>query len=153
MMIEGQKAPEWALTLADGSPLSRGDMAGRAHVVYFYPKADTPGCTNEAKDFTALASEFAIAGVHVIGVSKDKPARLAKFAEKYGLVVTLGSDEGGHMTEDFGAWVEKSLYGRTYMGIERCTFLFDAAGALVQQWRKVKVKSHAEAVLAVVQTV
>lgn len=156
MLNEGQKSPDWRLTLADGTVLSRADMVGRAHIIYFYPKADTPGCTNEAKDFTALADAFAAAGVRVIGVSKDKPARLAKFAEKYGLTVTLGSDapesaSGGHMTEDFGAWVEKSLYGRHYMGIERCTFLFDATGALVQQWRKVKVKDHADVVLAAVR--
>ncbi|MEQ1510721.1 MAG: peroxiredoxin [Sphingopyxis sp.] len=148
MLSEGQATPDWKLLLADGTPLSRGDMAGQAHVVYFYPKADTPGCTNEAKDFSALASGFTDAGVRVIGVSKDKPARLAKFAEKYGLTITLGSDEGGHMIEDFGVWVEKSLYGRLYMGIERATFLFAADGRLVQQWRKVKVKGHADAVLA-----
>lgn len=153
MLNEGQKAPDWRVTLADGSHLSRAEMAGQAHIIYFYPKADTPGCTNEAKDFSALAGEFATIGVRVIGVSKDKPARLAKFAEKYGLTVTLGSDapesaSGGHMTEDFGAWVEKSLYGRHYMGIERCTFLFGADGALAGQWRKVKVKGHADAVLS-----
>ncbi|MEQ1724610.1 MAG: peroxiredoxin [Sphingopyxis sp.] len=156
MLREGQAAPDWQLTLADGTALSRGQMAGKAHVLYFYPKADTPGCTNEAKDFSALADDFAAAGVRVIGVSKDKVARLAKFAEKYGLTVTLGSDatesaSGGHMTEDFGAWVEKSLYGRHYMGIERCTFLFAADGRLAGQWRKVKVKGHADAVLSAVR--
>ncbi|MEQ1688917.1 MAG: peroxiredoxin [Sphingopyxis sp.] len=148
MLNEGQVAPDWAVTLVDGTTLSRGQMAGRAYVVYFYPKADTPGCTNEAKDFSALGAAFAEAGVRVIGVSKDKATRIAKFAEKYGLTVTLGSDEGGHMIEDFGVWVEKSLYGRRYMGIERATFLFAADGRLVQQWRKVKVKGHVEAVLS-----
>ena len=156
-MIEvGKLAPDWTVTLADGTPLSRNDLAGVAHVVYFYPKADTPGCTNEAKDFTALAGAFAGAGVRIIGISKDPSKRLAKFADKYGLAVTLGSDAGegeggGHMTEDFGAWVEKSLYGRTYMGIERCTFLFGADGAVVQVWRRVRVRGHADAVLAAAQ--
>ncbi len=147
--MDGKAAPDWALTLADGTALSRGDMAGEAHVLYFYPKADTPGCTIEAKDFTELSGQFAKIGVRVIGISKDAPKKLCRFADKYGLSVTLGSDEGGHVTEDFGAWVEKSLYGRNYMGIERCTMLFNASGALVRQWRKVKVKGHADEVLAV----
>lgn len=147
MLQVGEAAPDWTLTLADGSALRRDDLAGKAHVIYFYPKADTPGCTNEAKDFSALMPQFDGAGIAVIGVSKDAPKRLGKFAEKYGLAVQLGSDEGGHMTEDFGAWVEKSMYGRSYMGIERCTFLFGADGRLVEQWRKVKVKGHASAVL------
>lgn len=150
-METGQQAPDWRLTLADGSVLSLSDLAGKAHVIYFYPKADTPGCTNEAKDFSALADEFAATGVDVIGVSKDSPKKLVKFADKYGLSVALGSDDGGHMTEDFGAWVEKSLYGRHYMGIERCTFLFGNTGALVRAWRKVKVKGHADEVLAAAQ--
>lgn len=147
MVNVGQAAPDWTVVLADGAPCTRADMAGRAHVLYFYPKADTPGCTNEAKDFSQLAGEFAAIGVTVIGLSKDKPAKLARFAEKYGLAVVLGSDEGGHVIEDFGVWVEKSLYGKSYMGIERATFLFDAGGALVESWRKVKVKGHAEVVL------
>lgn len=156
MVDVGEMAPDWTVTIADGTPLSRRDLAGVAHVIYFYPKADTPGCTNQAKDFTTLAGAFAGADVRVIGISKDPSKRLAKFADKYGLAVMLGSDseegEGsGHMTEDFGAWVEKSLYGRNYMGIERCTFLFGRDGTLVQVWRKVKVKGHAEAVLAAAQ--
>lgn len=151
MLKLGDTAPQWRLTLADGAPLMCDDLAGKAHVLYFYPKADTPGCTNEAKDFSALSAAFAAAGVVVVGISKDAPAKLAKFADKYLLTVQLGSDAGGHVTEDFGAWVEKSLYGRTYMGIERCTFLFGTDGRLVEQWRKVRVKGHASAVLASAQ--
>ena len=149
MMVEtGSAVPAWALTAADGAPLSSGEMAGKPYVLYFYPKADTPGCTNEARDFSALAGDFAAAGVRVIGVSKDAPKKLAKFADKYGLAVTLASDADGHVTEDFGAWVEKSMYGKTYMGIERCTFLVGADGRVVRDWRKVKVKGHADEVLA-----
>ena len=125
--------------------------AGKPLVVYFYPKADTPGCTNEAKDFTALADEFAAAGVPVVGVSKDKPAKLRKFVDKYGLSVILASDEEGGLCEAFGTWVEKSMYGRTYMGIERATFLFDAQGRLQRVWLKVKVKGHAQEVLEAAQ--
>ncbi|MET0362066.1 MAG: peroxiredoxin, partial [Sphingobium sp.] len=107
----------------------------------------TPGCTNEAKDFTELAGEFAALGVPVVGVSKDKPARLKKFSDKYGLAVTLASDEPGAACEAFGTWVEKSLYGRKYMGIARATFLVNATGTIVRAWPQVKVKGHAEEVL------
>ena len=117
-------------------------------VLYFYPKADTPGCTNEAKDFTALAGEFAKIGVPVYGMSKDKPAKLAKFAAKYDLNVTLLSDEASDATEQMGAWVEKSMYGRNYMGIDRSTYLVGKDGKVKQVWRKVKVKDHAAQVLA-----
>jgi thioredoxin-dependent peroxiredoxin len=120
----------------------------KSAVLYFYPKADTPGCTNEAKDFSALSAEFKKAGVTVYGMSKDKPAKLAKFAEKYGLSIALLSDEASDATEQMGVWVEKSLYGRKYMGIERCTFLIDKDGKVAQVWHKVKVKGHAEEVLA-----
>lgn len=117
-------------------------------VLYFYPKADTPGCTNEAKDFTALASEFAALGCPVYGMSKDKPAKLAKFAAKYDLNVTLLSDEASDATEQMGAWVEKSMYGKSYMGIDRSTYLVGKDGKVKQVWRKVKVKDHAAEVLA-----
>lgn len=120
-------------------------------VLYFYPKADTPGCTNEAKDFTALAGEFAKIGCAVYGMSKDKPAKLAKFALKYGLGVKLLSDEASDATEQMGMWVEKSMYGRNYMGIERATFLVGKDGKVEQVWRKVKVKGHAAEVLAAAQ--
>jgi thioredoxin-dependent peroxiredoxin len=119
------------------------------YVLYFYPKADTPGCTNEAKDFTALAEDFKEAGITAIyGMSKDKPAKLAKFAAKYDLSVTLLSDEESDATEQMGAWVEKSMYGKKYMGIERCTFLIGADGKVAEVWHNVKVKGHAEEVLA-----
>ena len=117
-------------------------------VLFFYPKADTPGCTNEAKDFTALASEFAQIGCPVYAMSKDKPAKLAKFAAKYDLNVTLLSDETSDATEQMGVWVEKSMYGRSYMGIERATFLVGTDGKIKRVWRKVKVKDHAAEVLA-----
>ncbi len=117
-------------------------------VLYFYPKADTPGCTNEAKDFTALGSEFAKIGCPVYGMSKDKPAKLAKFVAKYDLGVTLLSDEASDATEQMGAWVEKSMYGKLYMGIDRSTYLVGKDGKVKQVWRKVKVKDHAAQVLA-----
>jgi thioredoxin-dependent peroxiredoxin len=148
MMLErGDALPEVALKDADGADFALSDYKGRPAVIYFYPKADTPGCTNEAKDFTALAGDFASVGVPVIGVSKDKPARLKKFAEKYGLRVRLASDEPGAACEAFGTWVEKSLYGRKYMGIERATFLIGADGKVAQVWPKVKVAGHAAVVL------
>lgn len=148
MLTTGDRAPDVALKDADGADFTLARFAGQPVVVYFYPKADTPGCTNEAKDFTALADDFAATGVPVIGVSKDKPAKLKKFADKYGLTVLLASDEPGDACEAFGTWVEKSLYGRKYMGIERATFLIDGDGRIARVWPKVKVKGHAAEVLA-----
>jgi len=124
------------------------DRVGVPLVVYFYPKDDTSGCTREAQDFTGLAADFAQAGVRVIGVSKDSLAAHAKFTAKHGLAVELASDPDGVACGAFGVWGEKKLYGKTYMGIERATFLYDADGMLVREWRKVKVPGHAEAVLA-----
>ncbi|MBP6112774.1 MAG: peroxiredoxin, partial [Sphingobium sp.] len=112
MLQAGDRMPDLTLLDAEGAPLSLHSYQGKPLVVYFYPKADTPGCTSEAKDFTALASDFAAAGVAIIGISKDKPAKLAKFRDKYELTVTLASDEEGAACEAFGTWVEKSLYGR-----------------------------------------
>jgi len=120
---------------------------GTPLVVYFYPKDDTSGCTREAQDFTAAAPDFAAAGVRVIGVSKDSPASHVKFSAKHALAVELASDEDGSVCEAFGVWGEKKLYGKTYMGIERATFLFAADGSLVRDWRKVRVPGHIEAVL------
>lgn len=120
-------------------------------VLYFYPKADTPGCTNEAKDFTALAGEFAKIGCRVYGMSKDKPAKLAKFLAKYDLNVTLLSDETTDAAEQMGAWVEKSMYGKSYMGIDRSTYLVGKDGTVKRVWRKVKVKDHVAQVLAAAQ--
>ena len=147
MLETGDALPDVTLKDADGADFSLARYRGKPLVVYFYPKADTPGCTNEAKDFTELAPDFAALGVPVVGISKDKPARLQKFAGKYGLAVTLASDEPGAACEAFGTWVEKSLYGRKYMGIERATFLADADGKVVRVWPKVKVKGHAAEVL------
>ncbi|GLV21597.1 peroxiredoxin [Sphingobium sp. TomMM35A] len=147
MLEAGDSLPNVTLKDADGADFSLERFRGRPVVVYFYPKADTPGCTNEAKDFTDLSSEFAALGVPVVGISKDKPAKLKKFADKYGLNVTLASDEPGDACEAFGTWVEKSLYGRKYMGIERATFLADASGKILCVWPKVKVKGHAAEVL------
>lgn len=151
MLNEGDKVPAVTVQDGGGASFTLADYAGKPLVVYFYPKADTPGCTSEAQDFTALADEFAKAGVPVIGISKDKPAKLKKFTEKYGLKVLLASDEQGGACEAFGTWVEKSMYGRSYMGIERATFLIGADGTVLRVWPKVKVKGHAAEVLAAVQ--
>ena len=147
MLDVGDAVPEVTLKDADGADFTLARYRGKPLVVYFYPKADTPGCTSEAKDFTALAAYFAALGMPVVGISRDKSARLKKFAEKYGLTVTLASDEPGEMCEAFGTWVEKSLYGRKYMGIERATFLVGADGKIQRIWPKVKVKGHAAEVL------
>ncbi|MES2172799.1 MAG: thioredoxin-dependent thiol peroxidase [Pseudomonadota bacterium] len=151
MLEQGESVPAVTLTDADGVDFALDVYQGKPLVVYFYPKADTPGCTNQAKDFTALADDFAAAGVPIVGISKDKPAKLKKFADKYGLRVILASDESGAACEAFGTWVEKSLYGRKYMGIERATFLIGADGAILRVWPKVKVKGHAAEVLEAVQ--
>jgi len=151
MLDAGDTVPDVKLVNADGTEFALSEYAGKPLVVYFYPKADTPGCTNEAKDFTELFGEFAKAGVPVVGVSRDKPAKLAKFRDKYGLKVLLASDEEGGVCEAFGTWVEKSMYGRTYMGIARATFLVDADGKILRVWPKVKVKGHAVEVLDAVK--
>lgn len=145
-MQHGDAIPAVTVTTANDERLALGDLAGPL-VVYFYPKDDTSGCTREAQDFTALASEFEQAGVRVIGISKDSPAKHRKFAEKHALAVELVSDQDGTACDAFGVWGEKQMYGKTYMGIERATFLFGRDGKLVQSWRKVKVPGHAEAVL------
>ncbi len=149
-LIEGAAAPDFELAGAD-SPVRLADFAGKPLVVYFYPKDDTSGCTREAQDFTALAGDFAKAGVALLGVSKDSLASHAKFTAKYGLAVPLASDPEGAMIEAYGAWVEKNMYGRKYMGIERSTFLIDASGKLARIWRKVKVPGHAAEVLKAAQ--
>jgi len=120
-------------------------------VLYFYPKADTPGCTREGQGFTEHQGAFDKAGVTVYGISKDKPTKLAKFAAKHGLTVTLLSDEESDATEQMGVWVEKNMYGRKYMGIERATFLIGKDGKVARVWRKVRVKGHVEDVLAAAQ--
>ena len=130
-----------------GDRVSDSTLAGRAYVVYFYPKDDTPGCTKEAISFTEHGSAFDALGVTVIGVSKDSLAKHEKFRDKHELGVVLASDEDGAACEAFGVWVEKSMYGRKYMGIERSTFLVDPTGRIAETWRKVKVTGHVEAVL------
>lgn len=145
-MDDGSTIPDVTVTI-DDAVVSLATL-GRPLVVYFYPKDDTAGCTTEAKDFSALADAFGAAGVTVVGISKDTPASHAKFTAKHGLSVRLGSDVEGAACEAFGVWVEKAMYGRKYMGIERATFLFDADGRLATSWRKVRVPGHAEAVLA-----
>ena len=144
------KLPDVTVLDSEGNAVNLASLKGPL-VLYFYPKADTPGCTNEAKDFTALAGEFAKIGCRVYGMSKDKPAKLAKFAAKYDLNVTLLSDEATDATEQMGAWVEKSMYGKLYMGIDRSTYLVGKDGTVKQVWRKVKVNGHADDVLAAAQ--
>ena len=148
----GMKAPAFDMATATGDRISSDGLKGRSYVLYFYPKADTPGCTTEGQDFTALLPRFEAAGVTVIGVSRDPVKKLTRFAEKRELGVILASDEDGAVTEAFGVWGEKQLYGRAYMGIERATFLIGADGAVLRAWRKVSVKGHAEAVLAAIET-
>ncbi len=143
----GDMAPDFALPTDTGGTLTRDGFAGRKLVLYFYPKDDTSGCTKEAQDFTALADQFAAAGTAVVGVSKDSVASHGKFRAKHGLRVELGSDESGGVVEAYGAWVEKSMYGRKYMGIDRSTFLIGPDGRIVRVWRKVKVPGHAAEVL------
>ncbi|MDX2201133.1 MAG: peroxiredoxin [Hyphomicrobiaceae bacterium] len=147
MLADGDKAPEFELASAQG-PLRLSKLKGKAIVLYFYPKDDTPGCTSEARDFTALAKEFAKAGTTVIGVSPDSLASHAKFAKKHDLAVTLGADEDKTVATAYGVWVEKSMYGKKYMGVERATFLIDGKGRIARVWRKVKVPGHAAEVLA-----
>ncbi|MCA8932615.1 MAG: thioredoxin-dependent thiol peroxidase [Rhodospirillaceae bacterium] len=148
MSVEpGQPAPDFTLPTAGGGSVSLAELKGRKVVLYFYPKADTSGCTKEAVGFTEAADAFAEANAIVIGVSKDPVAKLEKFRDKYGLQVTLASDEAGSVVEAYGSWVEKSMYGRTYMGIDRSTFLIGEDGTLAKIWRKVKVTGHVKAVL------
>jgi peroxiredoxin Q/BCP len=148
-ILEGSKAPTFDIP-ADGG--GRATLSGPT-VIFFYPKADTPGCTNEAIDFSAHIDAFRAAGFQVIGISRDPVKKLDRFKAKHDLKVILGSDEAEAVTEAYGVWVEKTLYGRQYMGVERATFLIDGAGAVRKVWRKVSVKGHAEAVLAVAKEV
>ena len=146
MISQGDRAPAININATDGSSI---DLAspGRPLVLYFYPKDDTSGCTREAQDFTALAGDFDKAGVKVVGVSRDPMKSHEKFIGKYGLAVPLASDEDGRVSNAFGTWVEKSMYGRKYMGMERATYLIGADGRIVRAWRKVKVPGHAQEVL------
>ena len=146
MVDQGDAAPNVAFATPDGAR-SVEAYKGRKLVLYFYPKDDTSGCTKEAQEFTALSAAFEKADTAIVGISKDSVASHSKFAAKYDLKVELGSDADGGVCEAFGTWVEKSMYGRKYMGIERATFLIDADGKVVRVWRKVKVPGHAAEVL------
>lgn len=148
----GDALPDVALTTPDGAAVRPADFAGRKLVLFFYPKDDTPGCTTENKDFSALAEQFAAAGTALLGVSKDLPGKHAKFIAKHGLTAPLASDaETGGLSDALGIWTEKQNYGRTYMGMVRTTYLVGADGRIARVWHKVKVKGHAEEVLAAAQ--
>ena len=150
-LAPGGKAPEITLPRDGGTSVSLSDFAGQKVVLYFYPKDDTPGCTTEAIGFTEMATEFAAAGAVVLGVSKDPVKKHDKFVAKYELGIALLSDEDGDVCERYGTWGEKSMYGKTYMGIERATFLIGADGTISHIWRKVRVPGHVDAVLAAVK--
>ncbi len=147
----GDKAPDFDLPTDGGRRFSLSAVRGRAVVLYFYPKDDTSGCTREAQGFSAARTQFEDAGAVIVGVSKDSPAKHDRFKAKYDLSIRLASDESGEMLARYGVWVEKSLYGRKYMGIDRATVLIDGEGVVRQVWRKVKVPGHVEAVLQAVQ--
>lgn len=145
---EGTPAPDFSLPADGGGTVSLKALRGKNVAVYFYPKADTPGCTKESMDFSRLKPEFAKAGTEVIGVSADAVAAQDKFKAKHDLTVPLASDPDRTMIERYGVWVEKSMYGKKFMGIERATFLIDGKGVIRKVWRNVKVEGHAEEVLA-----
>jgi peroxiredoxin Q/BCP len=144
---EGSTAPDFSLPVDGGGTLTLSKLKGQKVVVYFYPKADTPGCTKESMDFSRLKPEFERVGAKVIGVSADAVAAQDKFKAKHGLTIPLASDTDRKMIEAYGVWVEKSMYGKTFMGIERATFLIDTGGKVAKVWHKVKVEGHAEEVL------
>ena len=152
-ITEGAKAPAFDMATADGGRVTLAGLKGKAVVLYFYPKADTPGCTTESQDFSSLIADFDAANTVVVGVSRDPVKKLARFQTKYDLKVVLASDEPEDVTLGYGVWVEKKLYGREYMGIERATFLIDGDGVVRRVWRKVSVKGHAAEVLAAAQSI
>jgi peroxiredoxin Q/BCP len=144
----GDKAPAFRLTADDGSVVTLSDFRGRKLVLYFYPRADTPGCTRESLDFNRLRTEFAAAETAILGVSADSVKAQANFKTKHGIVLPLASDPGHDMLSAYGVWGEKKLYGRTFHGITRSTFLIEGNGRIARAWRNVKVPEHAEEVLA-----
>ena len=144
---EGGKLPAIDLQTPSGGRLNLRDYVGKPFILYFYPKDDTSGCTREAQDFSRLLPEFRALGADLLGVSRDTPVKHQKFIDKYDLAVPLATDDQDAAMQAFGVWVEKKLYGKTYMGIDRSTFLFDAEGILVRSWRKVRVPGHAVDVL------
>jgi peroxiredoxin Q/BCP len=144
----GDALPDIAMDTPDGGTVKPSDFKGRKLVLFFYPKDDTPGCTTEAKDFSALKADFEKAGVALLGVSKDPPKKHQKFIAKHGLTADLASDaEEGGLSDALGVWAEKSMYGKTYMGMVRTTYLVDKEGRIARVWDKVKVKGHAAEVL------
>lgn len=151
MLTIGNPAPNFTLPRDGDQTITLSALRPAKVVVYFYPKDDTSGCTLEAREFSARLAEFTEAGATVIGISKDSAKSHDKFCEKYGLSIILASDEVGTTCEDYGVWKQKSMYGKTYMGIERSTFLIDADGNVAKVWRKVSVKGHVDGVLATVK--
>lgn len=151
MLEEGNKAPDFELTGDQGEKIKLSKLKGRTVVLFFYPKDNTSGCTKEAIGFSEKRGKFAAAGAEVIGISPDSVKSHGRFREKHGLTVTLLADEDKKAISAYGAWVEKSMYGRTYMGVERSTFLIGADGRIARIWRKVKIPGHVEAVLEAVQ--
>jgi len=149
--LMGSQAPEIDLPTNGGGQFKLSEMSGKPVVIFFYPKDDTSGCTKEAIAFTELKPQFDAAGVEIIGISPDPVKKHDKFIEKHDLGITLGSDEEKQVLEAYGVWVEKSMYGKKYMGVERSTFLVGADGHIAKAWRKVKVPGHAEAVLEAAQ--
>lgn len=148
----GTKAPDFSLPGDSDSKITLSSLKGKKVVLYFYPKDDTPGCTQEAKDFRDLIKEFEAANTVVIGMSKDSPKKHDKFKEKYDLPFSLASDEEGSILDKYGVWIQKSMYGKKYMGIERATFLINEEGIISEAWRDVKVKDHAQEVLSKVKS-
>ncbi|MCB2114925.1 MAG: peroxiredoxin [Rhodobacteraceae bacterium] len=147
MLNAGDPAPGFTLPRDGGGEVTLAALAPKKVVLYFYPKDDTPGCTTEALDFTRLADEFAAAGTVIVGISKDSVAAHDRFCAKHGLGVILASDEAGDTCERYGVWGEKKMYGKTFLGITRATFLLDGTGRIARTWPKVKVEGHAAEVL------
>jgi peroxiredoxin Q/BCP len=145
--------PTFVLPLSDDTLLNSKELKKKLYIIYFYPKDNTPGCTNEAKDFSSFVEKFKKLDVDVIGVSKDSIKKHLNFIEKQNLKIKLASDETGEVIESFGVWVEKKMYGRSYMGIERSTFIVSRNGKILEVYRKVKVKNHAQLVLERVQEI
>ncbi|CAK7192702.1 Putative peroxiredoxin bcp [Commensalibacter sp. Nvir] len=150
-LTEGSKAPDFSMPTHLGYSICRSELEGKKFILYFYPKADTSGCTKEACAFEEHQSQFKKMNVSIIGVSRDPIQKLEAFAKKYSLTFPLASDAHGTVTEAYGVWVEKSMYGKKYMGIERTTFLINEKGIILKRWPKVKVSGHVEAVLETVK--